>query len=68
MSEGDRIVAHTRYSGTQQGTFMGVPGHGQRLSVEAMDMWRVANGRLAEHWDVLDQLTMLRQLGVLPPA
>jgi predicted ester cyclase len=37
---------------------------GRRVEVDHVHIWRVADGRLAEHWMVRDDLSMLHQLGV----
>lgn len=65
IAEGDRVVAHTTFSGTQRGEFMGVPPSGRRVEVDVIDIFRIDRGRVAEHWGVMDQLTMMEQLGAL---
>jgi predicted ester cyclase len=65
VASGDRIVARVRFSATQRGELYGVPATGLRVEVEHVHIWRVAQGRLAEHWMVADDLTALRQLGAL---
>jgi predicted ester cyclase len=52
VASGDRIVARVRFSATQRGELDGVPAPGRRLEVEHVHIWRVAQGRLAEHWMV----------------
>jgi steroid delta-isomerase-like uncharacterized protein len=65
IAEGDRVVAHATFSGTQRGEFMGVPASGRRVEVEVIDIFRIAGGKVAEHWGVMDQMTMMEQLGAL---
>lgn len=65
--EDDLVVARLRVSGTQQGEFMGRPPTGRRFSVQHMHMYRMAGGRLVEHWACRDDLGQLAQLGLLPP-
>jgi steroid delta-isomerase-like uncharacterized protein len=65
--EGDKVAARVRYTGTQDGEFMGAPATGKRVDVQLVDIFRFgADGRLREHWGVLDQLTLLQQLGMIP--
>ena len=66
IESGDRIVHHVTASGTMKGEFMGMPATGKRATWTEIHIGRVANGRLAEHWGVVDQLGMLVQLGVVP--
>jgi predicted ester cyclase len=67
VAEGDLVVCHNRWSGTYGGTtFRGVPTpSGKRFSVEHIHIYRIAEGRIAEHWVVRDDLTMMQQLGAV---
>jgi steroid delta-isomerase-like uncharacterized protein len=62
--EDDRVAGRFEYSGTHRGTFFGVEATGKPLSFQSIDIWRVQDGLLAEHWDQLDMAGMFRQLGV----
>lgn len=44
---------------------MGIPATGNRVTMEAIHIYRLSEGRLAEHWVARDDLGMMRQLGVL---
>ena len=66
IESGDRIVHRLAASGTMKGDFMGMPATGKRAVWTEIHIGRVANGRLAEHWGLVDQLSMLVQLGVVP--
>lgn len=63
IASGDRVVARVQFRATCTGTFHGSVAAGRRIAVEHVHIWRVADGRLAEHWMVHDDLAMLRQLG-----
>jgi predicted ester cyclase len=62
---GDRIVHRLSGSGTMKADYMGMPATDKRATWTEIHIGRVANGRLAEHWGVNDQLSMLIQLGVI---
>lgn len=62
-ADGDRTWARVRFSGTNTGTLMGYPPTGRRASWTAIDQCRYEDGKLAEHWGVVDLLSMLQQLG-----
>ncbi|PYC80208.1 ester cyclase [Streptomyces tateyamensis] len=66
--EGDRIVVRMTFSGRQVGEVLGIPATGREFSVGLIDIFQVADGRLARHWDQMDLLGLHRQLGALPPA
>jgi predicted ester cyclase len=66
FESGDRIVHRLTGSGTMKGDFMGMPATGKRATWTEIHIGRLANGRLAEHWGLVDQQGMLAQLGVVP--
>lgn len=67
VAEGDKVMVHSRYTGTNTGEFMGMPATNKPVSIEQVDIIRFdATGKGVEHWAVIDQLTMLQQLGVIP--
>jgi predicted ester cyclase len=62
---GDRVVSHLRFTGHFTGTFNGVQGQGQAVNFIATDIYRIAQGRIAENWHLEDNLTFLQQIGVV---
>jgi steroid delta-isomerase-like uncharacterized protein len=66
FGDDDRVAVRLTSSATQSGDFMGMPASGKRYSVEEIHLFRLENGRVAEHWHQLDAFGMLRQLGALP--
>ena len=68
LSEGNDVVARTVTEGTHTGEFMGHPATGRRFKAAGLDMFRVREGRLAEHWGLFDTLGMLLQLGLYRPV
>ena len=66
IAEGDKVVVRWTNSGTHTGEFLGIPPTGRAFTIGGIDVYRVADGRLCEHWHQLDQLSMLGQLGLLP--
>lgn len=66
VAEGDRVVVRWRNRGTHVGSFLGIPATGRHFDIAGIDVYRVSDDRLAEHWHVVDQLAMLIQLGILP--
>ena len=66
IAEGDKIVARTTWSGTQNGEFMGIPSSGKRVSFDVIDIIRISEGKGVEHWGVMDSSALMQQLGVIP--
>jgi steroid delta-isomerase-like uncharacterized protein len=66
IAQGDKVVTRKTYRGTHQGEFLGIPPTGRRVSVGLIDMMRLVDGKVVEHWNVADDLSMLQQLGMLP--
>ncbi len=65
VASGDRVVARVRFAATCKGELRGVDVGGRRFETEHVHIWRVADGRLAEHWMVRDDLSMLDQIGLV---
>ena len=59
---GDKIVARTTHTATHKGTFRGFPPSGKSFNYRTVDIWRVENGKFAEHWDISDAEEVLRRL------
>jgi steroid delta-isomerase-like uncharacterized protein len=59
---GDRIVARVTFSGTHNRNVLGFAPTGKKISWGGIDIWRVENGKLAEHWDMVDVAALQKQL------
>jgi len=66
IAEDDKVVVSMTWNGTQQGEWMGLPPSGKRMSVNVVDTFRVADGKLVEHWGITDMMAMMQQLGAMP--
>jgi steroid delta-isomerase-like uncharacterized protein len=64
VSEGDRVVARVRMSGTHEGDYDGQPGTGRHFDVEEVDIFNLSNDRIASYRTVWDELGFRRQLGL----
>lgn len=66
IAEDDKVVVHGTVSATHTGEMQGIPTTGKRFELEAIDIFRLRDGKIVEHWDAVDRLGMLQQLGVIP--
>jgi steroid delta-isomerase-like uncharacterized protein len=66
VAEGDKVATRKTFHGTHQGEFMGIPPTGQQVSIGLIDIVRIADGQVVEHWSIGDNLGMMQQLGVIP--
>ncbi len=65
IAEGDKVVTRLRGVGKHEGELAGIPPTGNDLDVGAVAIHRIENGRLAEHWSVVDTAANLAQLGLI---
>ena len=74
IAEEDRVMTRGICSGTHSGEFhwnagpnSGIDATGKQVSVNEVHVVRMAGGKMVEHWENVDFLGMLQQLGALPP-
>jgi C-1 hydroxylase len=65
IAEGDRVWVLITYTGTHRGQFMGLPATGKKIKSRAVDIYRIADGKLAEYWNVTDNVNILKQTGAI---
>jgi steroid delta-isomerase-like uncharacterized protein len=66
VAEGDRVVVRWTSNGTHTGEFLGIPPTRKEYRIAGIDIHAVRDNRMAEHWHVVDQLSQLQQLGLIP--
>ena len=66
IAEDDKVVTYKTFSGTHQGEFAGIPPTNKQVTIDVIDIFRVEDGKLTEHWAVADELGLLQQLGLIP--
>lgn len=62
-AEGGRVVYRGTNSGTHRGEFMGLSPTSKRYSVEEMHIYRIAEGKVVEHWGLVAMMRLMKQLG-----
>ena len=59
-------MKHKVFHGTHTGELLGIPPTGREVEILVIDVVRVADGRIVEHWGIVDRLGLLQQLGAIP--
>ena len=65
IAEGDKVWVRLAYTGTHKGEFMGLAPTGKKIKSKAVDIYRIVNGKLAEYWNVTDNVNILKQTGAI---
>ena len=65
IAEGNRVVTRYTSRGTHRGTFWGIAPTGASVTVPEISIYRVAHGRVAEQWCLVDELGRMQQLGAV---
>lgn len=69
VAEGDRVYVYNRITGTHTGRgFLNFQPTGNRIEYDVVDMFRLRDGKLCEHWDVADTRALFSQVGAIRPA
>jgi predicted ester cyclase len=65
IAEGDKVVARWRSRATHQGNYMGIPPTGNEVEFTGISFYRIEGGKIAQSWNIEDQLGLMRQVGVV---
>lgn len=66
IAEGDKVVGRFVAQGTHQGEFMGVRATGNSVTISGINIMRIADGKIVEHWVNYDALGLMQQIGAIP--
>jgi steroid delta-isomerase-like uncharacterized protein len=67
IAEGDLVTIYWIARGTNTGAGNGLPATGKKVELAGITIWRILDGKIKEEWSAFDQLSMMQQLGLLPP-
>jgi len=62
VAEGDLVAARLREEGTHAGEFKGIPPTDRRVTYGSMTFLRIIDGKIVDHWGLLDMTSLLQQL------
>lgn len=66
VGEADMVVVHCTHHGRHTGELMGIPPTNREVAYSYVHIMKFRDGKAVEHWGVRDDMTLMRQLGVLP--
>lgn len=65
VAEGEKVLVRLRVQGTHTGTFGDLAATGRKIDIGVLDLFQIRDDVIIEHWAMLDNLGMLKQLGVI---
>jgi steroid delta-isomerase-like uncharacterized protein len=65
IAQGSKVATRKTFHGTHEGEFMGLPPSGKTVTMGLIDIVRISDGRVVEHWSMGDELGMMQQLGII---
>ena len=66
--DGNMLWVHYRYTATHTGPFMGHAPTNKKITIDVMDIAKIVEGKITEHWGVPDRFALMMQLGFLEPS
>ena len=66
VAEGEKVLVRLRVQGTHTGTFGDLAATGRKIDIGVLDLFQIRDDVIIEHWAMLDNLGMLKQLGAIP--
>jgi predicted ester cyclase len=67
LADGDRVTTFKTYHGTHEGEFLGIAPTQRRVQFETVDVMRVQDGKITDHWGVGNLLALMQQIGGWTP-
>jgi predicted ester cyclase len=65
LAENNFVLVFLNFTGTHKADFQGMPSTNNRMTIRSADLYRIENGMIIEHWDVVDSLDLLKQTGAI---
>ena len=65
IAEGDKLWVLLAYTATHTGEWLGLAPTGNKITTMNVDIYRIVNGKIAERWNVTDNVGLFQPLGVI---
>ena len=66
LAEGELVSTRMTARATHKKEFMGIPATGRQITCSVMGLVRIVDGKIVEHWNIMDELFLMQQLGLVP--
>jgi predicted ester cyclase len=66
IASGDKVVERSSAAATHKGPMLGTPATNKRIKWSEIHIYRLSNGKIAEHWPEISMMELLQQIGALP--
>ena len=66
VAEGDKVASRVTISAVHKGELASIPATGKTITLRLFTMFRLAEGKIAEEWEIFDELGVMQQLGAIP--
>jgi predicted ester cyclase len=67
LADGGRVTTYKTYYGTHEGPFLEIAPTHRKIHFESVDVMRVQNGKITDHWGAGNLLSLMQQIGGWPP-
>ena len=64
IAEVDRVMTRVTMHAIHEGEFAGIPPTGRDITLHAFTLFRLVDGKIAEEWEIVDELGLMEQLGM----
>jgi hypothetical protein len=66
LAEDDLVAVHATFKGVHEHDLFGIPASNRSVTMSATIIYRIAGGKIVEHWLDADGVSMMQQIGAMP--
>ena len=66
VADSNMVVQHYTMTGTNTGTMMGMPPTNKKMNVDGVNILKIKDGKLSEHWGYMEEMKLMQQMGMMP--
>jgi hypothetical protein len=63
--KGDKAISYVTIKGKNTGDYNGMPPTNKEIIMDMCEMFKFKNGKISEHWQIMDNMSFMLQLGLL---
>jgi predicted ester cyclase len=65
LAENNFVLVFLNFTGTHRAQYKGLPATNKSVKIKSADLYRIENDKIVEHWDVVDRLDLIKQIGAI---